>query len=104
MTPGYHHERLCLWPLGAAPCTRRVVPTPGGDVYGEIRTDYASLEITTGGTYPAGVEDAVAFAVPMNVHEVRAKVCEGRVEATRIARAERTGDPPVCHSLGLGRP
>ena len=91
--PGWHHERLVCYPLGADR-QRAVVLTPDGDMYEESVDDWDSVSVCNWATrYDDAVNQVVAFSTPLSDAEVLRHVKEGRRLALSTIRAEGQGDP-----------
>ena len=85
--PGWHHERILCWPVSR---TRWVILTGDGDLYDESLKDYAEWMIMSisGGSYPVGVVDVVAFETVPERSQLYKFIKTGSAEAKRICAAE----------------
>ena len=85
LDPGWDHERLLLWPVTN---TEWMILTPDGDCYSENLGDYSRVRKMSGKGYPAGVENVVAFELPLTTAQLSEWVTSGRKQA-RAARLTR---------------
>ena len=85
--PGWHHERILLWPVSRS---RWVILTGDGDLYDESLNDYAEWTImsVSAGSYPDGVVDVVAFETLPERSQLHKFIKTGGAEAKRICAAE----------------
>ena len=84
--PGFHHERLALWPVSNR---EWMILTPDGDHYAEDLGSYVTIDKISGrGDYPAGVEEVVAFELPLTTSRLEGWITTGRQAAGTSGQLE----------------